>query len=245
MEIAQLPSTTAARPSAPSLHESVSSAYPPLSVLTAAHHTKAMNYASFSITVELRTFHHCRTTSNPMGVRSPMWKSCNVCFVVQHRTATSTMPTSRRASWNCAIRPTLLAAHQPKHCLVTSFAPGCLFATRALHLSGLPPGITLISAPPTAATPPSGGTLVAATLWALWTLALPFSFASKTRNRSCGTGSLLSSLGQHHVMIFLLNHCSNKNMTLEKHQKTRKDMQGHGRKALFWSIRKMATCCVA
>ena len=156
-----------APPSAPSLHGSVGSAYPPLSVLTAAHHTAAITYASFSIDGELRTFHRCRTTPNPMGVQRPMWKSCNFCFVVQHRMATSTTPTFSTASWNCAIRPTLLAAHQPKHCLVTSFVPVCLFTTRALHLSGLPPGISLISAPPTAATPPSGGTLVAATIWAL------------------------------------------------------------------------------
>ena len=35
----------------------------------------------------------------------------------------------------------------------------------------------------------------------------------------------------------------NKNMRDIREQE--KDMQGHGRRALFWSIRKMATCCVA
>ena len=111
-----------APPSAPALHGFVGSAHPPLSVLTAA-----IAYASFSIPGVLRTFHRCRTIPNPMGVRRPMWKSCNFCFVVQRRTATSTTPTSSTASWNCAIPPTLLAAHQPKHCLVTSFVPICLF----------------------------------------------------------------------------------------------------------------------
>ena len=65
-----------ARPSAPSLHGSVGLAYPPLSVLTAAHHTTAVTSASFSITGELRRFHRCRTTPNPYC--HPSWPAPHV-----------------------------------------------------------------------------------------------------------------------------------------------------------------------
>ena len=68
--------------------------------------------------------------------------------------------------------------------------------------------------------------------------------------RSAGTGSAWSQKRFHR--LFLPAFCYDISFwsivptrTWETSENKKKDMQGHGRKALFWSIRKMATCGVA
>ena len=63
------------------------------------------------------------------------------------------------------------------------------------------------------------------------------------RQELCSALPRLGHRGDHPVMISLF--VSLFQQEHERHQRTRKDMQGRGRKALFGSIRKMATCCVA